>query len=66
VKTKSYLGMKRLAENRENWRAGTNQSLDWWPMMMNKNLDKLLVVNQKLCPWFYNNMAVKIPQWCWI
>jgi hypothetical protein len=28
VKTKSYLGMKRLAENRENWRAGTNQSLD--------------------------------------
>jgi hypothetical protein len=28
VKTKSYVGMKRLVENREEWRAVTNQSLD--------------------------------------
>jgi hypothetical protein len=28
VKTKSYVGMRRLAENRDNWRAATNQSLD--------------------------------------
>jgi hypothetical protein len=28
VKTKSYVGMRRLAENREEWRAATNQSLD--------------------------------------
>jgi hypothetical protein len=28
VKTKSYVGMKRLAENREYWRAAANQSLD--------------------------------------
>jgi hypothetical protein len=28
VKRKSYVGMKRLAENREDWRAATNQSLD--------------------------------------
>jgi hypothetical protein len=27
VKTKSYVGMKGLAENREDWRAATNQSL---------------------------------------
>jgi hypothetical protein len=27
VKTKSYAGMRRLAENREEWRAATNQSL---------------------------------------
>jgi hypothetical protein len=37
VKRKSYVGMKRLAENREDWRAATNQSLDWWPMMMMSN-----------------------------
>jgi hypothetical protein len=28
VKTKSYVGMTTLAENREDWRAATNQSLD--------------------------------------
>jgi hypothetical protein len=28
VKAKSYVGMKRLAENIENWRAAANQSLD--------------------------------------
>jgi hypothetical protein len=28
VKTKRYVGMRRLAENREEWRAATNQSLD--------------------------------------
>jgi hypothetical protein len=28
VKTKSYVGMKRLAENRVVWRAATSQSLD--------------------------------------
>jgi hypothetical protein len=28
VKTKSYARMKRLAENREDWRAAANQSLD--------------------------------------
>jgi hypothetical protein len=28
VKTKSYVGMKRLAENREGWRAASNHSLD--------------------------------------
>jgi hypothetical protein len=25
---KKYVGMRRLAENREEWRAATNQSLD--------------------------------------
>jgi hypothetical protein len=28
VKTKNYVGMKRLEENREDRRAATNQSLD--------------------------------------
>jgi hypothetical protein len=28
VKTRSYVGMRRLTENREEWRAATNQSLD--------------------------------------
>jgi hypothetical protein len=28
VKTRSYVGMRRLVENREEWRAATNQSLD--------------------------------------
>jgi hypothetical protein len=28
VKTRSYVGMRRLAEDREEWRAATNQSLD--------------------------------------
>jgi hypothetical protein len=28
VKIKSYVGMKILVENRENWIAATNQSLD--------------------------------------
>jgi hypothetical protein len=36
VKTRSYVGMRRLTENREEWRAATYQSLDWWPMMMMK------------------------------
>jgi hypothetical protein len=27
-KTKSYVGMKRLAENRVDWRTATNQSFD--------------------------------------
>jgi hypothetical protein len=29
VKTKRYIRMKWLAENREDWRAAINQSLDW-------------------------------------
>jgi hypothetical protein len=28
VRTKSYVGMKRLVENKSKWRAATNQSLD--------------------------------------
>jgi hypothetical protein len=28
VKTRSSVGMRRLAENRVKWRAATNQSLD--------------------------------------
>jgi hypothetical protein len=28
MKTKGSAGMRRLAENREEWRAATNQSLD--------------------------------------
>jgi hypothetical protein len=28
VKTKSYVGVRRLTENREDWMAATNQSLD--------------------------------------
>jgi hypothetical protein len=27
-KTKSYAGMKRLVENREDWRVSTTQSID--------------------------------------
>jgi hypothetical protein len=28
VRTKSYVGMRRLAENRKEWRTATNKSLD--------------------------------------
>jgi hypothetical protein len=34
VKRKSYVGMKRLAENREVWRSAINQSFDGCPMIM--------------------------------